>query len=310
VFRDDPTPGEYEEAFELHSEGTAGKDLNDIRMVLDRPELFDVVNVHNLGWPYEIERIVRWVEHETGARSYSKPIIISDTVPTSFAGFGPATKCEGTNLAVLLPPAVEEDRCRLANYFQKLISRNQKYLDWIFRYLAADIAQRVVMAAEQEIVLIDTAFTGDIPGANLAIFQAAAGNSGWSGIVEYKSKLGGGLTVTGRRPAYYSLQQVQEMIGGYTGVERIEGSEDLRLYRFERPDDTVYIAWYGYQKLYLPEDETPSRVFQFDLGGKTVSIERMRISPGSERESIQTDNGIIEIELTPEPTYIIVDDDT
>jgi hypothetical protein len=98
------------------------------------------------------------------------------------------------------------------------------------------------------------------------------------------------------------------MIGGYTKVERIEGSEDLRLYRFERPDDTVYVAWHGYQELYLPEDETPSRVYRIEVGGENVSIERTRTSPGSERESLQTEDGIIELELTPDPTYIIVDD--
>jgi hypothetical protein len=96
------------------------------------------------------------------------------------------------------------------------------------------------------------------------------------------------------------------MIGGYTEVERIEGIEDLRLYRFEKSDDTVYIAWYGYQELYLPEDETPLKTFSIDVGGKTVSVERMRTSLGSDRESLETDDGVIELELTPDPIYIIV----
>ena len=307
VFRDDPGPGEYEEAFERHSVGTEGKGLADIRRVLDRPDIFDVVNVHNLGWPYEIERIKRWVEYETDMRGYSKPIIISDTVPTSFAGFGPATKCEGSKLAILIPPAAEEDRCRLAEYFQRLIARDQDHIQWVYRFLASDIAQRVVIAAEQGIALIDTAFTGDIPGANLALFQAAAGNSGWSGILDYQSKLGGGLTITGRRPAYYSLKQVQEMIRGYTDITRIEGGGDLRLYRVEKSDEVLYIAWYGYQRLYLPEDPLPSLVFHMDVAGEEVIVERMATSPTVERTSMETDGGILGIELTPEPSYIILE---
>ena len=307
VFRDDPGPGEYEEAFELYSEGTAGKGLADIRMVLDRPDIFDFVNVHNLGWPYEIERIVRWVDYELALRDYSKPIIISDTVPTSFAGFGPATRCEGEKLAILLPPAAEGDRCRLADYFNRLISGDLEHLAWVFKFLAADIAQRVVIAAEQGIALIDTAFAGDIPGANLAIFQAAAGNSGWSGLVEYRSKLGGGLVVTGRRPAFYSLQQVQEMIGGYTSVERF-GNGDLRLYRFEKPGETVIVAWHGYQKLYLPGDGLPSQVYQLDVVGGQVTLETLRTSPDVDRRTVESVDGKLELELTPEPIYIVVKD--
>jgi hypothetical protein len=86
VFRDDPGPAEYEKAFADNLAGTAGKGLKDIRMILDRPDLFDVLNVHNLGWPYEIEDIVKWLKYEASQRGYSKPIIISDTAPTSFAG--------------------------------------------------------------------------------------------------------------------------------------------------------------------------------------------------------------------------------
>jgi len=269
VFRDDPGPGEYEEAFDRYSVGTAGKDLEDIRMVLDRPDIFDVVNVHNLGWPYEIERIVRWVQYEMKSRGYQKPILISDTVPTSFAGFGPATRCEGDNLAVLLPPAREEDRCRLAEYFKRLVSGDREHL---------------------------------------ALFQAAAGNSGWSGILDYSPKLGGGLAIKGKRLAYFSLQQVQERILGYEAITRLDGDDGLRLYRVDKPNESLYVAWYGYQGLYLPGDPTPKGVYQIDLGVDSVVIEKMCTSSSIERIPRETNAGVLELELTPEPTYILLDD--
>jgi hypothetical protein len=164
VFKDDPGPAEYEAAFAENMRGTAGKGLADIRMVLDRPDIFDVINMHNLGWPYEIERIVTWLDYETGNRGYSKPVIISDTVPTSFAGLGSATRCEGANLAGLLPPATEADRCRLAEYFKRLTNKDQASLDWLRRFLAADTAQRVVIAAEQGIGLLTRHSRGIYPG--------------------------------------------------------------------------------------------------------------------------------------------------
>jgi hypothetical protein len=308
VFRGDPDPDEYEEAFAENILGTAGKGLEDIRMVLDRPDLFDVLNIHNLGWPYEIERIVKWLNYETQNRGYSKPIIISDTLPTSFAGFGPATKCEGDKLAILFPPASDEDRCRLAEYFQKLVDMDQEYIDWLRNFLAGDVVQRVVIAAEQGIELIDTAFTGDLPVATLAIFQAAAGNSGWGGMVDIEADLAqGGQTVVGKRAPYYALQQLQANIKGYASITRVETFEDLRLYKIEKNEAIFFVAWYGYRELYLPDDPTPKKTFQINVGEDSIIIEEMRTSSDVTRKSVTTADGILDLELTPEPIYIFED---
>ena len=299
VFKDNPNPNEYEQAFAENLVGTAGKGLKDIRMILDRPDLFDVLNVHNLGWPYEIEQIVRWLNYETAQRGYSKPIMISDTAPTSFAGLGPATITEGKNLAVMLPPATEADRSRLAQYFKKLISNDTGYINWLRNFLAGDVVQRVVIAADQRIELMDTAFTGDLPGATSAIFQAAAGNSGWGGMVDYE-----GVRVTGRRPAYYALQQLQENIRSYESIARVKTDEDIRLYKVTKQGKEFFILWYGYQKLFLPEDEIPSKSVQVDVGASFVTIEKMKTSPDVIRTSAESSNGILSLTITPEPVYI------
>jgi len=301
VFRDNPNPNEYEKAFAENLVGTAGKGLKDIRMILDRPDLFDVLNVHNLGWPYEIEQIVDWLKYETSQRGYSKPIIISDTAPTSFAGLGPATVTEGKNLAVMLPPATEADRSRLAQYFKKLISNDTGYINWLRNFLAGDVVQRVVVAAEQRIGLIDTAFTGDLPGATSAIFQAGAGNSGWGGMVDYQ-----GVQVTGKRPAYYSLQQLQENIRGYESIVRVKTDEDIRLYRVTKQGEEFFIVWYGYEKLYLPEDQLPIKNVEIDVGASKVTIEKMKTSPDILRNSVDIVNGILSLTITPEPLYIFI----
>jgi hypothetical protein len=301
VFKDNPNPNEYEQAFAENLVGTAGKGLKDIRMILDRPDLFDVLNVHNLGWPYEIEQIVRWLNYETAQRGYSKPIIISDTAPTSFASLGSATITEGKNLAVMLPPATEADRNRLAQYFKKLISNDPEYINWLRNFLAGDVVQRVVVAAEQRIELIDTAFTGDIPGATSAIFQAGAGNFGWGGMVDYE-----GVRVTGKRPAYYSLQQLQENIRGYESIVRVKTAEDIRLYRVTKQGKEFFIVWYGYQKLYLPENVLPSKNVEIEVGASKVTIEKMKTSSDIIRNSADSVNGILSLTITPEPLYILI----
>ncbi len=206
----------------------------------------------------------------------------------------------------MLPPATEAERCRLAEYFTKLINKDQTYVDWLRVFLAGDVVQRLVIAAEQGIELIDTAFTGDLPGANTAVFQAAAGNSGWGGMVDYRTDLlKDENIVTGKRPAYYALQQLQAQIRGYTGIARMETSEDLRLYKVEKPGKTFFIAWYGYDKLYLPNDPTPAKSFQMDVGKGSVVIEEMRTSSHVATRRVATDSGTLELELTPTPVYIL-----
>ena len=301
VFRDDPTPDQYEDAFAENLIGTAGKGLKDMRMILDRPDLFDVLNVHNLGWPYEIEQIVKWLKYETSQRGYTKPMIISDTAPTPFAGYGSATTTVGNKLAVMLPPATEADRARLAEYFKKLINADPDYIAWLRNFLAADVVQRVVIAAEQGIELIDTAFTGDLPGATTALFQAGAGNSGWGGMVDYE-----GGHVTGKRPAYYSLQQLQENIRGYTSIVRIsvDNDDSIRLYMVTKQGTEFFIAWYGYRELYLPDDEMPAKTVQINVGTSKVTVERMKTSTEFITNSEEANNGILSITITPEPVYI------
>ncbi len=301
VFKDNPSPDQYEAAFDQNLVGTEGKGLRDIRMVLDRLDLFDFINVHNLGWPYEIEQIVKWVKYETAQREYQKPIIISDTSPTPFAGFGSATKTSGNNLAIMTPPATEEDRSRLVDYFKKLISADAKYIEWLRAYLAADTVQRVVIAAEQKIALINTAFTSDLPGANLAIFQGAAGNAGWGGMVDVE-----GGRVTGKRPAYYALRQLQENLRGYDSIVRVNvnGDDEIRLYRVTKQGDEFFIAWYGYQKLYLPDDKVPAKSVQIEVGVSQVTVESMTNSTNLIKTSQATANGVLSITLTPEPIYI------
>ena len=225
--------------------------------------------------------------------------MISDTAPTSFAGLGPATITEGKNLAVMLPPATEADRSRLAQYFKKLISNDTGYINWLRNFLAGDVVQRVVIAADQRIELMDTAFTGDLPGATSAIFQAAAGNSGWGGMVDYE-----GVRVTGRRPAYYALQQLQENIRSYESIARVKTDEDIRLYKVTKQGKEFFILWYGYQKLFLPEDEIPSKSVQVDVGASFVTIEKMKTSPDVIRTSAESSNGILSLTITPEPVYI------
>jgi hypothetical protein len=125
--------------------------------------------------------------------------------------------------------------------------------------------------------------------------------------MDYRTAFGGGITVVGKRPAYYSLQQVNSHLDGYTSITRVPGSEDLRLYKVEKPGGSFFIAWYGYQDLYLPEDSMPRKSYRIDVGAGTVVVEEMKVSTPVVSDSVATEDGMLEIELTPEPVYIFAE---
>lgn len=84
-------------------------------------------------------------------RQYDKPIVISDTAVSPFIGYGSAFVTSGapSRLAIVFPPAHEEDRERLKVYFLKLIEGDQASIQWVHAFCAADMVKKVVIAAEQ-----------------------------------------------------------------------------------------------------------------------------------------------------------------
>ena len=59
VFVADPTSEQYEEVFDSVDKRIMAHLLMDIREILDRPDIFDVVNFHALSYPGEIENTVQ-----------------------------------------------------------------------------------------------------------------------------------------------------------------------------------------------------------------------------------------------------------
>lgn len=60
---------------------------------------------------------------------------------------------------MIFPLAVEENRCELGDYFTQLMQKNDEYLSWVYNFCAADVVKRIIMAAHNNITLIDLAYT-------------------------------------------------------------------------------------------------------------------------------------------------------
>jgi len=301
AFAGDPSPAEYERAFEAAADQTHS--LADMRKVLDRPDLFDVLNLHSLGGPYEIEAMVAWLDYEMAQRGYRKPTIISDTATTPFIAWGPATACDrnSNQMGKIIPPATQADRCRLAAYFTRLVKGDETTLRWTQGFAAQDLVKKVVIAAEQGVLLINTAFTEDLFWLKLPLAQAGAGTSAWAGLVDVDRRE--------YRAGYYALRQLVGYLGGYERITRLAlGDEAVRVYEISRAGQRYWAAWYDPGRLILPDDPLPEKSIRLSFSGDFAVVETLVTQFGQDtsvRVPLSAQDGILTLTLTPTPVFIV-----
>lgn len=315
AFVNNPGPGEYEAAFAAVDARIMYHSLEEIRAILDRPDLFDALNFHCGALAEEVDATVGWLRYEMETRGYEKALVCSDTLPSSFVGWGPATRCTGAlnTLGIVLPPAVETDRCRLADYFTNLVNGDTATLDWVHGYIAETMTETVIAAADQGVHFINTTFMQDLFPLNTPALMAGAGNSAWSGMVETSyNAFTQEHTTKGYRPLFYALQQLANAMDGYATVERIAvGEPGVRLYRVSSTDDAerppFQVAWYEPGVLILPGDAVPETTLILETTAATVEVETLITGPGQTEpvlESLSAADGAVTVELSPTPVFI------
>ncbi|MBK7972207.1 MAG: hypothetical protein IPK07_02565 [Deltaproteobacteria bacterium] len=280
--------------------------LDDIWAILDQPALFDVANFHALADPAEVEDTVRWLEFEMGRRGYRKPIMISDTFATPFIAWGPATSCDGPRdkLGKMIPPAVESDRCRLAQFFSKLVADDDKTLRWTRGFVAEDAVQRAIVSAEQGVRMVNLAYTTDLPFLTSRLLRAGAGLTAWAGFVELKGKC-----VDKRNPVFYATKQMMGHLRDYQGVQRISYPDpQVRAYQIRTPGAPRWVAWLDPGRVVLPGDEVPRRSITLPVGASHVTVEPVVNAMGQtapERTGVPAPGGRVEVTLTPRPVFVV-----
>lgn len=299
-------PADYPRAWAQTNLPDKSHGLADQRAVLDQPQIFDFVNVHNLGWPYEIEDIVRWLKYEMGLRRYSKPVVVSDTFPTSYIGWGPATVCTGPRLGTLVVPATEADRCRIADFFKRLVNKDPATLAWTRGFVAADHVQRTIVAAEQGVSLINLSYTSDISFATWPLFQAGAGISAWAGALQVEIFTG---TVREKYPLFVAIRQLMSHLDGYESVERVPYPDDRnRVYLVSKSTGRFWVAWYNPTKVVLPDAEVRPSTIAIDTGSARVVLEPVVTRMGQVGPVptvVPTNGGIAKITVTRVPVFVI-----
>ncbi|MDX1574794.1 MAG: hypothetical protein R3285_01290, partial [Kiloniellales bacterium] len=219
---------------------------------------------------------------------------------------GPATDCTGGTQGVLIPPAGEEDRCRLAAYFRRLVDGDPATLAWSRGFVAADHVQRTVIAAEQGIEVINLSFTFDLPLLTWRLARAGAGISAWGGAAKFRMASG---QVLESYPLTHAIGQLMGHLEGVTRVERVALPDSAhRVYRLTRAAGPVWVAWLDRDRVLLPEDGTPGSPATLDLGALAVQVEPVitemdRKTPRRTRH--RTQDGRLILELAHRPVYIL-----
>ena len=305
AFDSNPLANQYEKAFASMYIPDKHHNLTDMRKVLDRPELFDRLNFHELGDPLMIERTVRWLKYETDRRGYSKPIIISDTSPSPFVSYGRATGCTGLFLGITIWPAKESDRCRVADYFNKILDNDAATVAWKNWFIAGDMVKKTIIAAASGVELIDTAFTGDLPILSTRLGFAGAGNGGFAGVVSEKYNIfTKKYSVTEYRPAFFALRQLALKLAGTRSIVREQSDDDVRLYKLENSSGKFWIGWIHPDYLVLPGDPDPNKSVSLNLPSGAKVISMATAETAEDVSVIDSINGKVSINLTMTPVYI------
>ncbi len=312
AFVSDPGPADYDAAFAAVDKRIMTHSLADIRKILDRPDIFDVVNFHALSYPGEIEETVKWLKYEMSQRNYSKPLIISDTAVNPFSGYGSALVTQGkpSQLSILSPPARETDRERLKAYFTSLINADKTAVEWVHAFCAADMVKKTVISAGQGVMAINTAYMEEFAPSKKMLFGAAAGNAIWSGMTLTSVKaFGNERSIEEIRPSFYAIKQLSSHIKGYTAIEKIStAGNGVNVYKVTKKSESFYIAWYEPDYLVLPGDSVPVKGAVIQGLGNSAAVETI-INAEGQTEPVSakyhTVNGNLEVNLTYLPCYII-----
>jgi hypothetical protein len=250
-----------------------------------------------------VDGIVDWVRWEMKRRGYEKPIIISDTAPGPFIAWGPATVCNrpAAQMGLLVFPATENDRCRLASFFTKLVNGDTAAIHWTQGITAADMVERTLIAAARGVSLINTAFVEDLVFLKLKAFGAGAGTSAWSGFVDVERNE--------RRAGFYALKQLADHLKGFRAIDRVESvSPGVRLYQITYDDGTV--AWAGWlepEGVLLPGDRIPSRTVRLTTSEQGLVSEPVITHYGqreAERTPLTGAAGTVNVTLTSTPVFV------
>ena len=307
VFEGYPTQEDIARRLADPDERIFDKSPEDIGLLLDRPELFDVVDVHVLADYTEIIPLAGWLRQEMARRGYSKPIWIGDTFGgATLNGYGPAACPGGPRTSIIGYPATEADRCEVAAALEALRNASDpdhdQAIGWIRAESAAGTVRKIMVAAGEGLAGINMGNVEDWEVLMLTL--GGAGTSPWQGMIDRDlfSK-----RFRGYRPAYYALKQAADLVAASDSVVRMPGyDERTYVYEVRLTDGSVHFVVWADIGLWLPGDPMPTRPVRIPIAsGGPVGVE-WTVTSGDEpvREELPVVDGFVEIEVGSAPAFL------
>ncbi len=307
IFDGYPTAEDVAARLAAPDERIFDKSPAEVALLLDHPELFDIVDFHSLADYTEIIPTVAWLRQEMARRGYERPIWIGDTWGGStLASYGPATCPAGPRAALLTHPATEADRCDVAEALAALKDNDdpghEEAIAWVRAESAAGTVRKVVAAAGAGLMGINMGNVED--WETLMLAQGGAGTSPWHGMIDRNLLT---RAFQGYRPSFYALQQVSAVIRSYDAVTRLDlGDPRVYVYRFELEDGARVIVAWADNGLWLPGEEVPVRLVEIPFGSSQDVLAEWTVTEGQtpRKETLPVENGVLSIELGPVPVFL------
>ena len=312
----DPTAAEVEQRLVDPPPGfrnsTAG-----MRAILDRPDLFDFVDVHSLGDYTELPPLLTWFRAQMTARGYAKPIWIDDAFPMSFlANYHPSPNVGWPAMYPVTEQTYPEVYDLLVDVAKLQEPAYTPAARWIRAETASGLVKKVVTALGEGAVGIQIGNTEDwmhdALGGARHLTVNLIGAAAMMGLVDVTHAGGyapGDMRIAGPpRPAYDNLRLLVEKFGDgrFDNIERIE-TAGVRGYRFVRGSVSSWVIWHEDDVLQLPPAvETPVAVtLPVPDGVASVTVTHALTEPGSALiETVAAESGSIPLELTSTPVFI------
>lgn len=229
--------------------------------LLEHAQHYDAINLQAVADAGSLDAALAGLRAELLRLGIRKPVILSHLAPSPLIGWGRATSCEQSarDLGLVVPPAREGDRCALAAHFRRLLAKDAGALAWSWRFAAAELVRKSVVAASHGVVAVFAGPTEDTPWWRDPALEAAAGVTAWSGLVDARTR--------SRRPAHGALEQLARVFEGGDAVERVDmGDPDVRLYAVTGPRGPVWVGWYEGRALALPGTTSTGLEIEFEVG--------------------------------------------
>ncbi|MCB9796407.1 MAG: hypothetical protein H6741_27235 [Alphaproteobacteria bacterium] len=308
----EPTDAEIEARWAEDPKGDR-HDLASHLALLERPELYDYVNVHSLGDYTELAPTLRWLRAELDARGGGDlPIWIDDAFPMHFLannGYRPAwypTTEENYDAVYAVLLAVADD-----------LEGAGPEAAWVRREAARGAVKKAVTALGEGYVGIQLGNTTDwMSSEDLRLRNSAVsliGAAAMMGMIDVRHPDGMGLwdvLVPGdRRPAWFAFQLTRAQLEGgrWTQRERVGDTVGVRGYHLTRADAELWVLWHEDGALQLPGEAEPVARYTLEVGEGDVEVTLAPVEPGVEgweTETLSPVEGALDLLLDETPVFI------